>query len=132
MKIDLGFSLMGGPNTKDSKYINITRVDVLKRVRDHPAIDPWTKEFLVKKINEYPDNALLYFIKNINEIVVTALNERSRVLKEKENDNEEKSAGETVDVIEQQDSSPSTGRISTIKVSEEKDRETFFSKNPVR
>jgi hypothetical protein len=90
-KIDLGISVAGhGPNLKDQRYIHITRKDVIERVQKHPAIDPWTKEYLYKRINDYPDSALVFFVQNINQIVVNAINERNRVLKEQHDENRKK------------------------------------------
>jgi heme exporter protein D len=82
MRIDLGFSVVGDNASKETYYINITREEVVKRIKSHPSIDPWTKDNLVRRVNDYPDNALVYFVKNINQIVVSAINERNRILKE--------------------------------------------------
>lgn len=96
MRIDLGMSLVGD-NSKPSYFMHIHRSDVVKRIKKHPSIDPWTKEFLLKRLNQYPDNALGYFVQNINQIVIAAINERSRV-KEGENNvaaKEEAGVGES-------------------------------------
>ena len=87
MRIDLGFSLIGDRDGQvDKRYVSITRKDVLKRVNEHPALDQWVKDHLTKKINEYPDHALVFFVKNIDKIVRTALEERSRTLLKENND----------------------------------------------
>ena len=82
LHIDLGISVVGGSNKKDSYFVHITRPDVINRIKKHSTIDAWTREFLLKKINEYPDNALAYFIQNINQIVITALERRSKTIEE--------------------------------------------------
>jgi hypothetical protein len=101
-KIDLGISVIGGPNQKDMKYIHITRNDVIQRIKRHPAIDSWTKEYLYKRINDYPDSALAYFVQNINQIVVNAINERSRIIGEQQNENRKKAASEIAKSLQQQ------------------------------
>lgn len=116
MKLDLGMTLMGGSNKKDQSYIHITRKDVKKRVNEHPAIDPWTRDYLIKRIDQYPDDALIFFVKNINEIVIAALNERSKALKEQNEIRES-------DIRQQEDSGQSRAGISEVE------RESLFSRD---
>lgn len=85
MRINLGISVIGEDNKAPNYYFHLNRADVAKRITNHPSIDPWTKEFLLKRMSQYPDNALVHFVSNINEIVVAAINERSRFKKEEEN-----------------------------------------------
>lgn len=126
MKLDLGFALIGGPNSKDQKYIHITRKDVLKRINEHPAIDPWTKSYLNSKVKDYPDNALIFFVQNINEIVIAALNERTRVLKER-NAKKDPMLNE-IQPIECEGSCSSGGGIIEDEPETKKERETLFSR----
>jgi hypothetical protein len=90
MRIDLGFSIMGADGKPSTPYIHIHRSDVENRIKKHPALDPWTKEYLLKKVASYPDNALVYFISKINQIVTSALNERTRIKQGEANVREEK------------------------------------------
>lgn len=82
MRIDLGMSLVGDDGRGPQFYHHLHRADVEKRIKNHPAIDKWTKEYLLKRIAQYPDNALAFFVQNINNIVHTAINERTRVREE--------------------------------------------------
>lgn len=128
MRIDLGFSLMGEAGGGTQRYVHITRRDVVKRITDHPAIDPWTKDFLVKRVAQYPDDALIYFVTNINEIVINALNTRTKKLKE-QNVKEEIGSRETPADLELCGET-SFGGVSEIKgaAKQEESRESLFSR----
>lgn len=133
MKLDLGFSLIGGPNNKDMKYIHITRSDVIKRITDHPSIDLWTRDYLISKIKDYPDNALIFFVQNINQIVISALNERTRILKEQyEQQRQEFSEGQvSVKSVEHEVSEESLRGTDEFESKQEEDdaeRESLFAK----
>jgi len=144
-KIDLGISIGGhGPNKKDQKYIHITRSDVIQRINKHPAIDPWTREYLTKRVNEYPDSALTFFVQNINQIVVTAINERNRVLKEQHEENRKKlaesqahqpskqqpSSGERREGVGEAGSKENVSKTEKkAPVESEKERENLFSRS---
>lgn len=140
MRIDLGFSMIGDSGVRDQKYIHITRKDVLKRVNDHPAIDPWTKSFLSKRIAGYPDDALIFFVQNINQIVTTALEERSRNLLKEQHDSKDLDkdsiAGEVgvPGEFEQQSSGVGFKGIGENEgqISSEEDRESLFASRPSR
>lgn len=130
MRIDLGFSIAGGSGS-DQKYIHITRKDVMNRIKKHPTLDPWVKEFLSKRVDDYPDSALIFFVQNINQIVTSAINERSRVMKE-QHEIRKKAASEafecnTSGVSESTEGTYGIGgQESSGKETEE--RESFFSK----
>jgi hypothetical protein len=94
MRINLGISILGEDPKAPNYYHHIHREDVVNRIKQHPSIDPWTKDFLLKRINQYPDNALAHFIQNINQIVITAIDERSRIKKEEDNARKETSTDE--------------------------------------
>lgn len=126
MRIDLGISLVGGPKSKDMRYIHITRNDVINRIKNHPSIDLWTKDYLYKKINQYPDNALIYFVNNINEIVISALNERSKVLREQHNEKE--SSAREDRAVEQQSGISSGAGVAEVEGQEDSEREAFFQR----
>jgi len=131
MRIDLGFSLIGDRDGQvDKRYVSITRKDVLKRVNEHPALDQWVKDHLTKKINEYPDHALVFFVKNIDKIVRTALEERSRTLLKENNDQKDldEASSESENNARQQSGTESFGRIEEGKEKVSEERENFFSK----
>ena len=144
-KIDLGISIAGhGPNKKDQRYIHITRKSVIERVKNHPAIDLWTKEYLYKRINDYPDSALVFFVQNINEIVINAINERNRVMKEQYDENRKEiepilnqvtvsEIGESSELQQPSGGERGTG-VGEVEAKEEaeateKDRESLFSRS---
>jgi len=98
MRIDLGMSVMGEEGKMPTYYRHVHRSDVVDRIKKHPSIDPWTKEFLLKRVAQFPDSALGYFVNNINQIVIAALNERARIKQEEHNATtvQETSNGETL------------------------------------
>jgi hypothetical protein len=133
MRIDLGFSVIGSdPSQKETYYVHISRKDVIKRINNHPAIDPWTKKYLIGRVNEYPDNALVYFVQNINQIVIAALNERSRVLKEENERQREKEASSESNLSFDESSSESGSGIGDDSEEEHQEeieeREDLFSR----
>lgn len=133
MRIDLGFSLMGGDSGSNQSYIHITRKDVVSRIKKHPTLDSWVKEYLCKRINDFPDSALIFFIKNIDQIVTSAINERSRVMKE-QYETRKKATNETFEHNETNGSKSTEGIVSVgskeSQESSEEERESLFSKHP--
>ena len=133
--IDLGISIIGdSPNPKDQRYVHITRSDVVQRIKKHPAIDTWTKEYLYKRVNEYPDSALVFFVQNINQIVACALNDRNRIMKEQHDENKKKLAACKNEPVEsEQEGLGERGAGVDEAGSEEipqEERESFFTKRP--
>lgn len=139
MRIDLGFSLMGSGSGSDQRYIHITRKDVVNRIKKHPTIDSWVKDYLCKRIDDYPDSALIFFVKNIDQIVASAINERSRVMKE-QHEIRKKAASEVPEYnepsfVESPEGIVQAGGEEGIVQAQEtpdEERESLFSRRPAR
>jgi hypothetical protein len=129
MRIDLGFSVAGGSGS-DRKYIHITRKDVMDRIRKNVSIDQWTKDYLFKRINDYPDSALIFFVQNINQIVGAALNERSRIRKEQDESQSEVNQSSEFKQSSDSQSGSGFGEVESQKEASQEERESLFSRRP--
>ena len=118
MRLNLGFAVNGEEGRKETYYLNITRAKVVERIKNHQFLDSWTKDHLVRKVNDYPDNALSFFVQNVENIVAAALNERSKALKENHGDGQAD--------FDENDGLPSGGGPQEAEATQ-KDRDALFS-----